>query len=66
MSKAENALHVLKKNLQLDDLQELVKLIQGYLEEESQKGIRLIATSPEPASILKRRQKVYRCLTRPN
>jgi hypothetical protein len=42
MSKATNALSVLKKNLSIDDLIELRALINFYLEQESQKGMKKV------------------------
>lgn len=41
MSKAENALTILKKNLGFQDFIELVALISGYLEEQSQEFMKV-------------------------
>ncbi len=41
MSKAENAMAILKKNLGFQDFIELVELISSYLEEESQEFMKV-------------------------
>ncbi|HUC95601.1 MAG TPA: hypothetical protein VMR76_01410 [Candidatus Saccharimonadia bacterium] len=41
MSKAQNALNILKKNLGYQDMLDLIELISAYLEEDSQKFIKV-------------------------